>query len=144
GEAVCAGRHGPARPRARPPPVRQALVAALIACAICCLVSPAVAQEGREAVVVVVDGASLPDLLANPQLRALAAEGGVAVMNGRSDVREQLYDVSRSRVTGGFLPILFTDLEGASPEEAAASLGDTLEQASGDVLVMPVSGTPVV
>ena len=70
--------------------MKRVLVAALIG--LVAARHPRLAQEWREAIVIVMEGASLPELLAVPELRSLAAAGGVALMNGRSDVRHPSID----------------------------------------------------
>ena len=65
--------------------MRRALIGAVVALE--CLATPAAAQEDRhEAIVILMEGASLPDLLAVPEFHALASAGGAALMNGRTGV----------------------------------------------------------
>lgn len=53
--------------------------------------APAAAQSAeRSALVLFVHGASMPELLEVSNLRSLATEGGVALMNGRSDARSEI------------------------------------------------------
>jgi hypothetical protein len=46
--------------------------------------------NGQTALVVIVHGASMPELLEVPTARSLAVSGGVALMNGRADARREL------------------------------------------------------
>ena len=66
--------------------MRRALLAAIAA--LIAGATPSLAYEPPPALVVFVDGVSFPRLLADPDLRALASHGGVALMNGRTPVRE--------------------------------------------------------
>jgi hypothetical protein len=75
--------------------VRRALVAALVGLMVAA--APALAQPtARSALVVIVHGASLPQLLQLPKVRSLAAAGGVAFMNGRADARSELKTLSKT------------------------------------------------
>ena len=123
--------------------MRRALVAgALLAI---CTAFPAAARSvpDRVAIVVIIDGASLPDLLAVPQLHALASRGGAALMNGRTPLRESLIpkldlrDVSPLPLTNHGI-----DLRGASPAEAAAVIADFLADHPQPTLAMIVSASP--
>ena len=58
----------------------------------------ATAQTARHtALIVIVHGASMPELLEVPTARSLAASGGVALMNGRADARRTLKSVEDLR-----------------------------------------------
>jgi hypothetical protein len=93
--------------------------------------------------VVIIDGASLPDLLAVPDLRALASEGGAALMNGRTGLRASLSSILDMK---NISPLPLTDhgvdLGNASPSEAAQVLRDFLEERSQPTLAMVVSTGP--
>ena len=121
--------------------MKRALLAGLI------LVSgatPAVAQTPRRvAMVVIIDGASLPDLLAVPDLRALASQGGAALVNGRTGLRASLSPILDMKDIGP-LPLSNhgVDLGKASPSEAARVLRDFLEERSQPVLAVVVSAGP--
>ena len=106
---------------------------------------PASAQEAPErvAIVVIIDGASLPDLLAVPELRTLASRGGVALMNGRTPLRESLVPKLDMREVS---PLPLTnhgiDLRNGSPTEAAAAIQGFLEEHPQPTLAMLVSTSP--
>ena len=121
------------------------LVVAAIAVVPLLLGSPASAQEApeREAIVVVMDGASLPGLLAEPRLNALAARGGTALMNGRTGVREAFRDTfsSSPRAVVRF-PFTYVDLETTSPEATADAIAYALAGKAGPVLVFAISASP--
>jgi hypothetical protein len=93
------------------------------------------------AVVVVLEEASLPDLLAVPELRSLGVAGGAALMNGRSEVTDAFRQTFPPDTPGSFAlkPCLF---EEASPDDAALSLGNALRGVPDPVLAMVVSGSP--
>ncbi|HEX4941416.1 MAG TPA: hypothetical protein VFW51_02695 [Actinomycetota bacterium] len=106
---------------------------------------PALAQEPppRVAIVVIIDDATLPELLAVPELRAIASRGGAALMNGRSDARASLTQILDMHEIS---PLPLTnhgvDLGTASPEEAAAVIGDFLNSHPQPTLAMVVSASP--
>jgi hypothetical protein len=122
--------------------VRRALLAGVVA--LVWLTTPALAQEQREAVVIVMDGASLPELLAVPQLRALAARGGAALMNGRQRVRQgfeeflECDDGCVREIRG----LAFRDLGAVDPSRAAEDLSAVLKEAGGRSLAMVISASP--
>jgi hypothetical protein len=93
--------------------------------------------------VVIIDGASLPDLLAVPDLRALASRGGAALVNGRTGVRTPLLPILDMKEIS---PLPLTnhgvDLGKASPSEAAQVLRDFLEERSQPTLAMVVATSP--
>jgi hypothetical protein len=105
----------------------------------------ALAQQvpSRVAIVVIVDGVSLPQLLANAELRALAANGGAALMNGRTPLRASLipaldfHDVSPLPLSNHGV-----DLRHASPEEAVAQVAGFLADHPQPTLAMVVSASP--
>jgi hypothetical protein len=71
---------------------RAGLAAIVVAAAV--IPAPVSAQPTeRMAVVLFVRGASMPDLLEIPQLRALATSGGVALMNGRSGAHREVREL---------------------------------------------------
>ncbi|HZB01078.1 MAG TPA: hypothetical protein VE800_03105, partial [Actinomycetota bacterium] len=103
--------------------------------------------EPPPALVVFLEGVSMPGLLAEPQLRALAANGGVALMNGRASVVEETQLVIDSRDT---TPAPMTahgiHLRHAAPGEAAAAVSAWLAGRTGElddpVLVIVLSASP--
>lgn len=95
-----------------------------------------------DAVVVVLDGASLPELLAEPQLRALAARGGAALMNGRSDVRQTFPDTFFPPRAIGRLPFTYVDLGVAQSSEVADTIADGLTAVDGRAMVVVISTSP--
>ena len=114
-----------------------ALVALLVTAA------PALAQDApREAVVIVMDGASLPELLAEPGLRSLAVVGGGALMNGRTDVRDAFTETFFGPRSVGRFPFSFVDIGAAQPSDAAAAVMEELTQLTGPTLVVMVSASP--
>jgi len=123
--------------------VRTILGATLVA--LLATAAPALAQEQptRVAVVVIIDEATLPELLAVPELRALASRGGAALMNGRSDARASLTQILDMHEIS---PLPLTnhgvDLGRASPEEAAAVIEDFLNRHPQPTLAMVVSVSP--
>jgi hypothetical protein len=118
--------------------VKKVVVAAA-AVLVPCLSIPAGAQTpGCEALVVVVEGASLPEMLAVPELRALATAGGAGLMNGRSDAVGALRELER-RAEGG-LCLIATE-RGLSPADAARSIEEALP-GSDPALVMVISDRP--
>jgi hypothetical protein len=108
------------------------------------LTPPAVAQTPtRVAIVVIIDGATLPELLAAPPLRALASHGGAALMNGRSNSRASLIRVLDMHEAS---PLPLTnhgvDLHRASPGEAAAVVEEYLNRHSQPTLAIVVATSP--
>jgi hypothetical protein len=114
------------------------------------IAEPAAAQGRRETLVVVMDGASLPDLLATPQFDALATVGGVALMNGRTGVRRSLLDAFEPKhdpAPGelGVWPIVYRDIGSRSPSAAAVEVTTMLESLFDDddpTLLVVISATP--
>jgi hypothetical protein len=121
--------------------VRKVFVAAA-AVLVWCAPTPAGAQTPEcEAVVVVVEGASLPELLAVPELRSLAAGGGTGLMNGRSDAVRSLRELE-ARAEGG---LCFVEMEpGSTPAETGRSLDEALRGSADRALAMVVSESPPV
>jgi hypothetical protein len=119
--------------------VRKVVVAAAAA-VMCSAAMPATAQTpGCEALVIVFDEASLPELLAAPALRSLAAAGGVGLMNGRSDAVEALRDLE-ARAEGGLCLVEMDP--GSTPIDVARSIEDQLLPGSTDpTLVMAISAS---
>jgi hypothetical protein len=123
--------------------VRRALLAGVALA----MLNPAFAwaqtRPARVAIVVIIDGASLPQLLGNSELRALAANGGAALMSGRIPLRESLiptldfHDVSPLPLTNHGI-----DLRRASPAEAARQVNDFLADHPQPTLAMVVSASP--
>lgn len=114
-----------------------------------CLAPPAVAQASkREAIVIVVDEATLPELLAIRPVRALATQGGAAVMNGRTGVRQAFSDLLRQQAPTSVgiapdpRPFLFIDLEEAGRSEVAPTLEAALPALDRPTLVLVVSASP--
>jgi len=121
--------------------VRKALLAALMISLFA--VHPALAQsDGSDAVVIILDGASLPDLLAVDELRTTATNGGAALMNGRSDVRQTFPDTFFPAGAVGRLPFTYIDMGTAQPSEAARTVTDQLRTADAPVLLLIISVSP--
>ena len=107
------------------------------------IAAPAIAQEAeREAIVVVMDDASLPDLLADPAIRALAANGGAALMNGRTDVRNAFTGTFFPPRAVGRFPFRYTDIGTASPSDAVSVVTEDLAGLTEPVLVLVISTSP--
>ena len=107
------------------------------------IAAPAIAQEAeREAIVVVMDDASLPDLLADPAIRALAANGGAALMNGRTDVRNAFTGTFLPPRAVGRFPFRYTDIRTASPSDAVSVVTEDLAGLTEPVLVLLISRSP--
>jgi hypothetical protein len=118
--------------------VKRALIAAIAA-----LVAGAAAVSAqptiRTAVVVIVHGASMPQLLEVPKVRSLAAAGGIALMNGRASARSELKEVSRTdREDPTRLSI--TDVKGV--DELTALLDEVSIVLRPPMLVMIVAVSP--
>ena len=104
---------------------------------------PAHAQsDSSDAIVIILDGASLPDLLAVDELRAVATNGGTALMNGRSDVRQTFPETFSPPGTVGRLPFTYVDLGTAQPSEAARTVTEGLGAGDAPVLVLIISASP--
>jgi hypothetical protein len=121
--------------------VRRALVGAAI---VAFVAQPATTQaaESRDAVVVIVDGVSFPDLLSDPGLRSLASHGGAALMNGRADLRGTFPDTFFPPRAIGRLPFTYVDLATAPPSEAARVVANELRGVEDPTLAMVVSVSP--
>jgi hypothetical protein len=103
---------------------------------------PAHAQsDDSDAIVIILDGASLPDLLAVDELRAVATNGGAALMNGRSDVRQTFPDTFFPPRTIGRLPFTYVDLGTVRPSEAARAVTEELRTADAPVLMLIISAS---
>jgi hypothetical protein len=105
-------------------------------------ITPALAQvSGCDAIVVVLEDSSLPDLLAVPELQGLAVAGGAALMNGRSDVVRSFVDAfGPSEVPGtANRPCLVPSEE---PADAARLARSSIAEAEGRILVMILSTSP--
>jgi hypothetical protein len=123
--------------------VRRALVAGVVALPFLTSTELAWGQvEDREAVVIVVDGATLPDLMAVSELRGLAASGGSALMNGRTDLRGTFPATFFPHRAVGRLPFTYLDLGTAPPARAAQAVTDQVVGVEGSVLVVVVSASP--
>jgi hypothetical protein len=122
--------------------VRGAVVAAgLVVCVGTAV--PAIAQEAeREAIVVVMNGASLPEFLADPVLRSLAANGGAALMNGRTDLRDAFAHTFFPQRTIGRFPFPYADIGAARPTDAATVVTEELADLTGRALVIVISASP--
>ena len=121
--------------------MRKALVAALMLSLFAA--HPVHAQsEGSDAIVIILDGASLPDLLAVDELRGVAANGGASLMNGRSDVRQTFPDTFFPPRAVGRLPFTYVDLATAQPSAAARTVTEELRIASAPVLMLIISVSP--
>ena len=123
--------------------MRKLLAATFVAVA-ALLVSPSlsVAQSTPPAAVVFLEDASLPELLEVPELRALAANGGVALMNGRTGIEEAMRSVIDSRDTTA-APVTAHAIYAENPGDAAAQAADWLDRREDDeVLILVISGSP--
>ena len=127
--------------------MKRALLAGVIV-TILVVAAPARAWEPPPALVVLMDGVSLPALLRDPQLRALASHGGAALMNGRVSAVDETQLVIDSRDT---TPAPVTahgiHLRHGSPGVAAEAVSAWLDGRTGaladqPVLVMVVSVSP--
>jgi MYXO-CTERM domain-containing protein len=104
---------------------------------------PAHAQsDGSDAIVIILDGASLPDLLAVDELRAVATDGGVALMNGRSDVRQTFPDTFFPNRAVGRLPFTYVDLGTTQPSEAGRRVTEELRTVAAPALLLIISVAP--
>ncbi len=104
---------------------------------------PAHAQsDDSDAIVILLEGASLPDLLAVDELRAVATNGGTALMNGRSDVRQTFPDTFFPHRAVGRLPFTYVDLGDARPSETARMITEELGTADAPVLMLIISVSP--
>jgi hypothetical protein len=121
--------------------VTRALLAGLVISLLAA--HPAHAQsDDSDAIVIILDGASLPDLLAVDELRAVATNGGAALMNGRSDVRQTFPDTFFPPRTIGRLPFTYVDLGTVRPSEAARAVREELRTADAPVLMLIISASP--
>lgn len=121
--------------------MKRALVAGLMIPVL--VAHPAHAQsDDSNAIVVILDGASLPDLLAVNEFQALATNGGAALMNGRSDVRQAFPDTFFPARAVGRLPFTYFDLGTARPSEAARTVTDELRGADAPVLMLIIAASP--
>ncbi len=101
---------------------------------------PARAYEPPPAAVVFLEHATLPDLLDVPSLRALAANGGAALMNGRVDIGDAMRLVIDSRdVTPA--PVTAHAMHAESPSDAAARAAGWLAGRNDDAVLMLVIAT---
>ena len=124
--------------------MRQALIVGVVALVVP-LASPAMGQENEcRAVAIVLEEASMTDLLAVPELRSLAVAGGAALMNGRNDVYRTfgIFDTPQADPT--HLPGLCIGFiePFAEPADAARDLVDGQLHLSDDALLMVVSTSP--
>ena len=94
-----------------------------------------------DVIVVVLDEASLPDLLAVPELRTLGNAGGAGLMNGRSDAVDGLRDVEERAPNDSGLCLARMG-PGSTPTDAGQLVGSALAGAEGDLLAMVLSGSP--
>jgi hypothetical protein len=118
--------------------VRRALLATLVGLLVAA--TPAFVQRNdRAAVVISMEEASFPELLAVPELQALASAGGIALMNGRSDALYEMTQIG-SGSTPGEPPVQFR-AEVADPREAVRVLSG-FPGFRGPVLVIIMSTSP--
>lgn len=126
--------------------MKRVLLAGVVALVVA-IPTPARGWEPPPALVVLLEGVSLPELLGDPHLRALASNGGAALMNGRADVRDEMQLVIDSRDT---TPAPVTahgiHLRHATPAEASAAVSSWLAGRTGElddpVLVIVLSASP--
>jgi hypothetical protein len=122
--------------------VKRALLAGVGLVALAPASPSAQASPDRVAIVVIIDGVSLPQLLADPDLGALASRGGAALMNGRTAVRHGFSEAfSAPRAVGRF-PFTYLELGDASASVAADAVSDRLSEAQDPMLVVVISGSP--
>jgi hypothetical protein len=107
---------------------------------------PALAQTTDcDVLVVVFEEASLPDLLDVPELRSLAAAGGTALMNGRSDVGVSLHEAfdtpaqDPTHVPG--LCMNFIE-PFAGPVDAATAVEGAIPEMGDRALILVISASP--
>jgi hypothetical protein len=123
--------------------VRKALAAGVAL--IVAFASPAMAQENDcRAVAIVLEEASLTDLLAVPELRSLAVAGGAALMNDRSDVYQTFVIFDTPQADPTHIPGLCINFiePFAEPADAGRELVDGIPHFSDDALLMVVSTSP--
>ncbi len=125
--------------------MKRLVVAGIVA--LTSVMAPAFAQEfGCKALVVVMEGASLPDLLAIPELRALASSGGAGLMNGRTGVERSLRGTLDPPLGQGLTRRQGLCLESiepfAAPVDAARAVESGIAGSNGRILVMVVSESP--
>jgi hypothetical protein len=120
--------------------VRRAVLASLLVLA--AFASPARAYEPPPAAVVFLERATILDLLEVPELRALAASGGVSLMNGRVGIEDAMQLVIDSRdVTPA--PVTAHAMWAENPSQAAARAAEWLaERSGGAVLMLVISTSP--
>jgi hypothetical protein len=105
------------------------------------LVAPTIVQIDKATVQILLEGASLPELLAEPSLRSLAAAGGVALTNGRTGVRAAFSDIGRGpspNPSSGNES--WAEVDG--PAEAAQVADEVLRSLDEPSLIMIVSTSP--
>ncbi|HEX5937637.1 MAG TPA: hypothetical protein VFZ75_08135, partial [Actinomycetota bacterium] len=121
--------------------MRPVLLAALVVALLPSSAAFAQTAGGCEVLVVTIGGASLPDLLAAPELRSLAAAGGAALMNGRADAVDELRGVADRAGADTGLCLVEMD-PGAGPADAARVLASGVAEApEEDVLVLVLSAS---
>jgi len=124
--------------------VKRALLAGVVGVLVVSPVAAHAQHYDGDAIVIVIDGASLPDLLAMRELRSLASAGGGALMNGPAEVRDFFQDVLDRG--GGRVArprgLTYHDLGRMDPAGAAADLSTALLDASDLVLAIIVSTSP--
>jgi hypothetical protein len=98
-----------------------------------------VVEGGCEALVIVLDDASLPDLFDVPQLEALAAAGGAGLMNGRSNAVGALGDLE-TRAEGDLCLVRMEPR--STPADAAGLVEVQLPGSTDRTLVMVISDRP--
>jgi len=106
--------------------------------------TPSVAQTaGCKALVVAFQEASLPDLLAVPELRSLSAAGGVALLNGRADAVTSLRQVTIPATQQQVPPVCWVEMSpGSSPANAAQAIQTAIPELDERSLVLVVSVSP--
>jgi hypothetical protein len=118
--------------------VKRALAAGLLIVAVA---TPAQAQTTDcRAVAIVLEDASLPDLLKVPELRSLAAAGGAALMNGRGDTLGALREVfppETPKSGSAFCPVTVM-----RPEEAGRSARQAIPHSATPVLMIVIAVSP--
>jgi hypothetical protein len=120
--------------------VRRVLLAGVLALTTS-TVAEAVQQPERSALVLFVHGASIPQLLQLSDLRSLAASGGAALMNGRTDARDAVRGLVDARDERGAV-VSTADFRGTEELRVYLEAHPVLRGLPGDVLLMIVAVSP--
>ena len=88
------------------------------------------------------DGASLADLMDVDELHSMATNGGVALMNGRSDVRDAFSETFNPPRAIMRFPFTYLDLGTSEPSDAARTLDGGARHGRAPVLTFVISASP--